>query len=314
MNETSLAVRPPNTQIASPERETIGSGESNIFRLGQTFFESGYFQDAKSAAQATIKILAGREMGFEPFVSMANIHVVQGKPVLGATLIAAAIKKSGKYTFRVLQHDAQGCEIEFYERDHENKMQPIGKSAFTVEDATKAGLAGKDNWRKHPADMMFARAISRGAKWHCPDVFGGVVYTPGEIEDAPAGERENGAPGKVLPMNRAAEQNAPSSESAPEGKSNVERVHLNRNELTTRAHDLCRQIKEAGDLSLDSSKKLDLHINQKFEIMGGIKNLPLDKFSDLFDDLEEKLTKAKESNQENRRAPADISEADEPPF
>jgi len=29
--------------------------------------------------------------------------------------------------------------------------------------------------------MLFARAISNGAKWFCPDIFGGPVYTPDEL-------------------------------------------------------------------------------------------------------------------------------------
>jgi hypothetical protein len=29
--------------------------------------------------------------------------------------------------------------------------------------------------------MLFARAISNGVRWHCPDVFMGSVYTPDEM-------------------------------------------------------------------------------------------------------------------------------------
>ena len=39
-----------------------------------------------------------------------------------------------------------------------------------------------DNWRKYPKNMLFARAISNGVKWHCPDVMNGQpVYTPDEM-------------------------------------------------------------------------------------------------------------------------------------
>ena len=36
-------------------------------------------------------------------------------------------------------------------------------------------------WKNFPRNMLYARAISNGAKWHCPDVFGGPVYTPDEL-------------------------------------------------------------------------------------------------------------------------------------
>ncbi|NJO31398.1 MAG: recombinase RecT [Richelia sp. SL_2_1] len=47
-----------------------------------------------------------------------------------------------------------------------------------------AGLLGKDNWKKWPSDMMFARALTRGARRYCPDVFGGPAYTKEELEDS----------------------------------------------------------------------------------------------------------------------------------
>ena len=48
--------------------------------------------------------------------------------------------------------------------------------------AQAAGLTGKDNWKKYPSDMLFARAISRGARRFAPGIFGGSpVYTPDEM-------------------------------------------------------------------------------------------------------------------------------------
>lgn len=31
--------------------------------------------------------------------------------------------------------------------------------------------------------MLFARAISNGVKWYCPDVFAGPVYVPEEMQE-----------------------------------------------------------------------------------------------------------------------------------
>ena len=43
-------------------------------------------------------------------------------------------------------------------------------------------MTEKDNWRKYPSDMLFARAISRGARRFAPGIFGGSpVYTPDEM-------------------------------------------------------------------------------------------------------------------------------------
>ena len=149
----------------------------DVERAARAMSASKFFPDSKDAAQAIVKILAGRELGFGAFASMAGVAVIQGKPVVGANLTAAAIKQTGKYNYRVTQHTDQICEIEFFEQG-----QSVGKSSFSMEDAKAAGLTTKDNWKKYPRNMLFARAISNGQKWYAPDVYNGVtVYTPDEM-------------------------------------------------------------------------------------------------------------------------------------
>ena len=49
----------------------------DLSRIGKMMAESGYFTDARQAAQAGVKVLAGQEMGFGPFASMTGIYVIQ---------------------------------------------------------------------------------------------------------------------------------------------------------------------------------------------------------------------------------------------
>jgi len=140
-------------------------------------FKSGYFTDVKSQEQAIVKILAGQELGLPAFASMAGIHIIQGKPVLGANVIATLVKNSGRYNYYIRTCTNDNCIIDWYEG---GKLQ--GDSAFSIVDAKLAGLTGKDNWNKYPSDMLFARAISRGARRYAPGIFGGSpVYTPDEL-------------------------------------------------------------------------------------------------------------------------------------
>ena len=167
-----------NTALTlAPERGEI-TQDIDIFRLGEVFSKSGYFTDAKDASQAIVKILAGREIGIGAMASMTGFHIVQGKPTLAANLIASIIKnKKSGYNYRVLELSETVCEIEFFESG-----ESIGKSRFTIEEAQNAGLTGKDVWKKFPKNMLFARAVSNGAKWFCPDVFNGAtIYTPEEL-------------------------------------------------------------------------------------------------------------------------------------
>lgn len=138
---------------------------------------SGFFADVKSQAQALVKVMAGAEMGLPAFASMSGIHLVQGKPVLGANLIATLVKNDPRYDYRVKQADNQACILTWFENG-----QQVGESGFTMAEAQTAGLTGKDSWKKYPSDMLFARAISRGARRYAPGIFGGApVYTPDEV-------------------------------------------------------------------------------------------------------------------------------------
>lgn len=148
---------------------------SEIMIMAKTFAESGMFTDAKAMGQAFVKIQAGQEIGIPPFASMSGIHIIQGKPTLGAGLIASAIKGSGKYNYRVIEMNDKICSIDFFEG-----KENIGNSSFSFEDAKKAGTKNID---KFPKNMLFARAISNGVKWYCPDVFSGPVYVPEEMPE-----------------------------------------------------------------------------------------------------------------------------------
>ncbi len=138
---------------------------------------SGFFSDVKTQAQAMVKVMAGAEIGLPPFASMSGIHIVQGKPVLGANLIATLVKNDPRYDYRVKQADNKVCILAWYEGG-----KAVGESSFTWEEATAAGLTGKQTWKAYASDMLFARALTRGARRYAPGIFGGApIYTPDEM-------------------------------------------------------------------------------------------------------------------------------------
>ena len=146
-------------------------------RAALALFESGYFSDVKSQAQAIVKVMAGSELGLPAFASMSGIHIIQGKPVLGSNVMATLVKNDPRYDYRIKQADDQACILTWYENG-----EVVGEAGFTIQEAQNAGLTGKDNWKKYKPDMLFARAISRGARRFAPGIFGGSpVYTPDEM-------------------------------------------------------------------------------------------------------------------------------------
>lgn len=166
-----------STEIMTTNTGIVRSVD-DLARIGKMMAVSGYFQDAREAAQAAVKVQAGMEMGFGPFTSMTGIHIIQGRPSVGANLMASAVKTNPRYDYRVREMTDQACRIEFFEIIG-GKRESIGVSEFTLADGKKAGTKNLD---KFPRNMLFARAMSNGIRWFCPDAFNGsTVYTPEEL-------------------------------------------------------------------------------------------------------------------------------------
>jgi hypothetical protein len=152
--------------------------------VAQVFKASGMFPDIQSEAAACAKIIIGRGLGLSDYDAMTGLHIIKGKAVLASNLMAAAIKRAGKYDYRAECTD-EDCTIVFYGRTMDGKMEQIGTTSYTMEDAKRARLTGGDNWQKYPRAMLFARCISTGYKQHCPDALGSApvyVEAHGEME------------------------------------------------------------------------------------------------------------------------------------
>jgi hypothetical protein len=140
----------------------------------------------KSMSQAAVKIITGQELGLSAMESMKGIHVYDGNIELHATTMKALIKRSGRY--RATSKDgwvtAEGCKLLFEElvNGDWSPCDGAGLVSFTMEDAKRAGLAGKDVWKKYPEDMCYSRCLSRGFRRYCPELTGGPVYIAGEVD------------------------------------------------------------------------------------------------------------------------------------
>jgi hypothetical protein len=150
---------------------------NDIVQVGTILHQSGNFKNSSSAQAAVARVLAGVELGLGPFQSMTNLLVIDGKVTLSASLIASMVKGSNKYDYIIDIHDETQCKLTFLQEG-----SPIGISEFNIEDAKTAGIYRQGSpWQKYPRNMVFARAVTNGARWYCPDVFNGPIYTPDEL-------------------------------------------------------------------------------------------------------------------------------------
>lgn len=165
------------TSIIKTEGVDIVHSIEDLRQLGKIFMNSGLFQDTTTEAQAIVKIMAGREIGMSPFASMAGIDIIRNKVVIKPILLASKMKSSEKYNYQILQQSDEQCIIDFFE-----KGKNIGKASFTIADAKRQGLAGKDNYQKQPKVMLFWRALALGIRQFCPDLYSAPIYIEDEIE------------------------------------------------------------------------------------------------------------------------------------
>lgn len=128
-------------------------------------------------------ILTGQELGIRAMESLRSIYIVDGKPTVSAELMLSLVRRGG-VKHKWLKSDNSVAHVRL-ERDGESF-----ELEFTIRDAQNAGLAGKDNWKKYPATMLRARAISAAIRAFCPDAMGANVYTP---EEMGANVNESGA-------------------------------------------------------------------------------------------------------------------------
>lgn len=167
------------TDLVPYKNDSLIQTLGDVQDVAKTLVASGYFTDTRSISQAIVKILAGREVGIGAFASMRGVHIIKGSPSYNANIMASMVKSSGRYNYRVITLDEKKCEVLFKELI-DGRWEDIGTSIFTIEDAKKAGTQNTD---KFPRNMLFARAMSNGVKWFCPDVMNGqTAYVPEEMD------------------------------------------------------------------------------------------------------------------------------------
>jgi hypothetical protein len=167
--------------------------------LAETLAKSALVPSAlRGKPQDILLILAtARELGIGPMQAISDVNVIQGKPVMSADLMLALCKRRPdvcRYIRLVESTPTQAT----YETQRVGAPEPE-RFTFTIEDAKRLGIAGKDNYQKQPATMLRRRAASQLARETYQDLVRG--YDPDEAEDfAKPAQRKEPA---VLPPRRA---------------------------------------------------------------------------------------------------------------
>lgn len=148
---------------------------NDIEKMGTAIAKSGLF-GMKTPDQAVALMLIAQAEGMHPAIAARDYHVIQGRPALKADAMLARFQANGgKVNWDV--YTDQEVKATF--------SHPAGGSitlSWTLEQAKRIGLAGKDNWKNYPRAMLRARVISEGIRTVYPGCVVGV-YTPEEVQD-----------------------------------------------------------------------------------------------------------------------------------
>lgn len=136
-----------------------------------------------SAPRILMGIQAGTEMGLQPMEALTTLLIVNGKVSMEGIAMLKKIRQAG---VRVKWDEStnEKCTVTLTRPEDDTDTHT---ETFTIEDAQQAGLVHKDNWKKYPKDMLRWKALSRAARFHCPDIAQGAYITEVDAEEISGG-------------------------------------------------------------------------------------------------------------------------------
>jgi hypothetical protein len=155
-------------------------------KLAEVLARSGLCPNGMNTREKVyVALQMGHELGLSPMIAVQNIHVINGKPATSTGVMKGIAFNTGLLeTYKeeeLLNPDGTIFGVHVTGKRKDNGFSFEGK--FTLDDAKRAGLLGKDNW-KYPAVMLNYRANSIFLKKAFPELLAGLL-TPEEAENIP---------------------------------------------------------------------------------------------------------------------------------
>lgn len=130
----------------------------------------------KTAEDLLPLMLIAAAEGKHPAIAAQEYDIIQGRPALNSRSALARFQQAGGKIQWNERSDKRACAT---------FSHPAGGSveiAWDMERAKQAQLAGKDNWKKFPAQMLAARVVAEGVRACFPACLSGF-YTVEEVAD-----------------------------------------------------------------------------------------------------------------------------------
>jgi len=159
------------TELEEFKPNNLGQAWKLADIISKTSFKAGH----KSAEDIFIAMSMGQQIGLNPFQSVQNISVINGRPSLWGDGLVAVCQSHPDY---------EGIEENFNKDDWEatctvkRKGKPPVTETFSKEDAQIAGLWGKTGpWKQYPRKMLRNRARTWALRTQFADALMGLITT-----------------------------------------------------------------------------------------------------------------------------------------
>jgi hypothetical protein len=157
---------------------------NEALRFAKELIDTGLLPNyIKRPSQAVAIILTGQEMGIPPMRALRTIYIVEGQPSMKAEQMLAHFKARGGKA-REVKSTADECEWTFTHPNGDEHTERLTFADCKSFATTKSGGL-KSNWKSNPGQriMLRWRTIATGLRAAAPDLYGGAIYTPEEMED-----------------------------------------------------------------------------------------------------------------------------------
>mgnify|MGYP006272948429 CR=1 FL=1 len=128
---------------------------------------SGLF-GVKDPTQAMALMLLCQSDGLHPMQACRQYHVIQGRASMTSqTMMSRFLQSGGRQELHEVSEEAAEVTL----------THPQGGAArirWTMAQAQKAGLTGKDNWKNHPRSMLLRRAQAEAVRAVAPFILEGI--------------------------------------------------------------------------------------------------------------------------------------------
>jgi hypothetical protein len=169
-------------------------------------------------AAISAAILYGDEVGIGPMQSLAKIAVIDGRPFIAAEAQRALVFAAGHDLWI---EEATNTRVTWCGR--RAGSAEVSRITWTMDDAKRAHLEGKPNWRNYPRAMLTARASAELIRDRFADVVGGLAaieeaddeIVGAEVASSGSGTASGPAAAGTKRRRRAPGQPAPTTAAAP---------------------------------------------------------------------------------------------------